>query len=157
LSGSSVAFAPNGKPLASTGTWDHAVRLWDAATGKEIHPVVGHTSLIDSLRFSPDGKTLISHGRDRRVLVWDVATRVERRQLFGGPPPPGGFWSAAALSPDGKVIALAGWIILGEKPDPVIRPWDTGTGKKLRTLSKHRDLVSPLSFAPHAKMLASGA
>src|SRR5262249_18760333 len=32
---SSVAFSPDGKTLAS-GEYDHAIRLWDVATGKEI-------------------------------------------------------------------------------------------------------------------------
>jgi WD40 repeat protein len=30
-----IAFSPDGKTLAS-GSWDHSVKLWDVATGKEI-------------------------------------------------------------------------------------------------------------------------
>src|SRR2546425_8291276 len=40
----SVAFAPDGKTLAS-GSYDHTVKLWDAATGKEIRTLSGPLGL----------------------------------------------------------------------------------------------------------------
>src|SRR5207253_48362 len=55
-----VAFAPDGKVLASVATFENHVRRWDPATGKEIDPVARHTKAVGSLRFAPDGKGLMS-------------------------------------------------------------------------------------------------
>jgi WD40 repeat protein len=67
-----IAFSPDGKLLASGGD-DHAVRLWDVATGKEVRKFAGHAGTILSLAFSADGKTLASASADTTVLIWDVA------------------------------------------------------------------------------------
>ena len=34
----------------------------------------GHTSLVLSVAYSPDGKTLASGGGDQTIKLWDVAT-----------------------------------------------------------------------------------
>lgn len=66
-----VAFAPDGKSIASSGRRD--IHIWDAATGKFIKKLAGHTMLIRGLAFGADANTLISGGDDRKVIVWDVA------------------------------------------------------------------------------------
>src|SRR5262245_4699859 len=43
---SAVAFAPNGKWLASAG-WDKIIRLWDPSTGKEVRQLGGHQGEIE--------------------------------------------------------------------------------------------------------------
>ncbi|WP_375467236.1 caspase family protein, partial [uncultured Nostoc sp.] len=50
----SVAFSPDGKTIASASA-DKTVKLWDAATGKEITTLKGHSDAVYSVAFSPDG------------------------------------------------------------------------------------------------------
>ena len=56
--------------------WHYRIYLWDIATETEIASLVGHTSDIYSVIFSPDGKTLASGGSDRTVRLWNLSTRV---------------------------------------------------------------------------------
>lgn len=72
-----LTFSSDGSYLAS-GTWYQegmnkmAIRLWDVATGENIHTFWGHNSDIQSLAFSPDGTKLASSGFDYTILVWDL-------------------------------------------------------------------------------------
>jgi WD40 repeat protein len=59
-----------------------------------------------------------------------------------------GYSSACALSPDGKVLALAGhgeWITL----------LDVATGKELRRFRSDRNLATAAAFSPDSKLLAT--
>ena len=154
---SSLAFAPDGKKLASTSSG--AVRQWDTETGKEINPTPGHRSMVLSLRFAADAKTLLSYGEEKQILEWDVASRQENGRRFSVFPPrdPTESWSAFDLSPDGKVIAQTSVTFgLQRKFDPVIRLWDTASGKERHALSGHKDRVDEIQFSPNGKLLASG-
>ena len=42
----------DGKSVVS-GSWDQTVRVWDAATGKEVQKLEGHSSVVMSVSFSP--------------------------------------------------------------------------------------------------------
>src|SRR5262249_9879505 len=75
-----VSWSPDGKRLASAGD-DAKIRIWDAATRKEVLRLEGHDKsrisqgdgLISRLAWSPDSKHLASAGLDGRALVWEVA------------------------------------------------------------------------------------
>jgi WD40 repeat protein len=73
----------------------------------------GHTSIVSSVAFSPDGKRLVSGSADGTVKMWDAQTGQETLTLHGNTR-----WvSSVAFSPDGKRLASASL-------DKTVKVWD---------------------------------
>jgi len=66
-----AAFSPSGRLLA-TGEYTGVVRLWEAASGRQVCAFKGHKRPISAVAFSADGRTLISGSDDCTAIVWDV-------------------------------------------------------------------------------------
>jgi len=69
----SVDWSPDGKRLATgsaSANEAHMLRIWDAATGKEIRKLDGHSNSVRAVQWSPDGTRLASaeHGIGRRII-----------------------------------------------------------------------------------------
>ncbi|MDJ0514865.1 MAG: GUN4 domain-containing protein [Trichodesmium sp. MO_231.B1] len=94
------------------------------------------THKASSLIFSPDGKTLVSYGKNT-AKVWDVNTG-ELKTSFTG-------LGSIALSPDGKTLAGAA--------NGSIKLWDLNTGSLKQSLTGHSSHV--IAFSPKGKTLAS--
>jgi WD40 repeat protein len=97
-----VAFAPDGKTLASGGA-ESAVRFWDLAARATIRTIQGPGTFygaVQSLAFSPDGRWFAGGSESSGVLVWETSTWVEPIQLNVSTPVPG-----LCFSPDGLMIA----------------------------------------------------
>jgi WD40 repeat protein len=78
------AFSPDGRTLATCE--DDGFRLWDVATGREVHRQPAHEyqrgvslAFANTMAFAPDGRTLITAHQDGTLLVWDVAAAVRRQ------------------------------------------------------------------------------
>src|SRR2546426_12584722 len=62
---------------------DNTVRIWDVSQGVTLKELKGHTSFVNSVNFSPDGKTLASGSSDNTVRIWDVSQGVTLKELTG--------------------------------------------------------------------------
>ena len=138
-----IAISPDGKLLATTEIGP-VMRVWDAATGKLLHELRGHTRTIADIAFSPDGKILASAGFDNSVRLWNIEKGDAQLTLDQAPE----LITSVAFSPDGTLIA-------GGCQDATIRIWDTHTGKEKRQIKGHRTSVTSIAFSRHGKMLAS--
>jgi len=104
----------------------------------------GHKSIIYSVSFSPDGKRIISCGRDQTIRVWDVESGDEVMILRGHK----GSVTDVSFSPNGKRIVSC-------STDQTIKVWDAIKGIELMTLRGHKASVRDVSFNPDGKRIVS--
>jgi eukaryotic-like serine/threonine-protein kinase len=67
-----VSWSPDGARLA-TGSFDGTAKVWDAARGRELLTLKGHTGGVSSLSWSPDGMRLVTASGDATAMVWEAA------------------------------------------------------------------------------------
>src|SRR5882724_1267967 len=63
--------------------------------------IKAHSSPVTAVLFTPDGKQIVSAGRDGRLVIWDVASKTAVVELLGK----GDQLRFAAISVDGKLVA----------------------------------------------------
>lgn len=119
--------------------------LWRAAHTDEA-TLRGHTDVVRSVVFSPDGKTVATASFDNTVKLWDTTTRRELATLSGH----SSAVASVAFSPDGKTLATASY-------DKTVKLWATATRTLEATLRGHSLAVVAVAFSPDGKTLASSS
>jgi WD40 repeat protein len=67
-----AAVSPDGTLLAITASYEGTVRLFDLASGSEKAWLKGHTGVVRSLAFAPDGRALAGGSGDGAVKIWNL-------------------------------------------------------------------------------------
>ena len=114
----------------------------------------GHTAKIRKVFFTPDGKQVITLGLDHTVRLWDVETGRAVKVMY---PPGAGGLHAAALSPDGKLLAVGSRYPEGNKLQYLIYVLTLPDGRIQRVLRGHGGEIEALAFAPDGRRLASSS
>lgn len=143
-----LAVSPDGELLAAAGNADEEedepiIQLFRPLIDRKAGTLRGHTGIaIYDLSFAPDGKRLVSGGRDGTIRIWDVAA-LQERAVFRpekDPRPPADAVRqirGVAFGPDGLSVASGG-------QDGALRVWGfAGQKEEVAEL----DVRSPLASA----------
>jgi len=138
----SIAWSPDGAKLAG-GSQDHTTGVWDAASGKRLLMLSGHSMDVTRVAWSPDGRRLASTSFDDTTKIWDSdsGTALLTLSVING-------YRCVVWSPDGQKLATC------SENNAVI--WD-GRGKELLRLSGHVGDVESAAWSPDGRRFATGS
>ena len=155
--GAGPRLSTDGKMLAVADI-EHGVTLWNLTTGKERATLTGVSGPVWQLRFSSDGKYLVTAGgstlppteekddpSSREAVLWDVQSGKALAKLEGSKKAIG----CVAFSADGKSLAI------GDQ-DGTVRVFDVRSGKLAKSLPLGFDHACALVFSPDGKALTVG-
>jgi WD40 repeat protein/serine/threonine protein kinase len=140
-----AVFDESSNPVVFVVGMDRIVKRVDPIESEVVPFDKGHTEAVLSLRVSPDGKRVVSSGRDKAAIIWDAREgksitefKVHQDQV-----------SAIALNPKRNLAAS-----YDQKTG--IRVWDTVAGSVVRTFPAGDSETLCLGFAPDGDRLLAG-
>jgi len=129
-----LTFSPDGRYLVAGDRGDTRSEpgrtvngrlvVWDTQTRRPLRAWSAHAGRVQAVAVSPDGKTLVSVGREpgAGLRVWDADSGRLRHDL---PAPPRA--TVVRFSPEGTRLAVAGY-------EGTVQLWDPLTGQDILTL-----------------------
>ena len=153
--GGAEAFSPDGMMLATAGgPRNSATYLWNVNSGDKIATLDDHhSSSVESVSFSPDGKMLATNDRDGIVYLWRLprGPRTTTVSAPGSVSPPGGpNMDAVAFSPRGTILAMGG-------SHGQVYLFNTATYTTTRSLpTPDSSGVTSMAFSRSGELLAAG-
>lgn len=100
---------------------DRTCRVWNVASSRMVHHLVGHAHKINCVRLSPDGRSVVTGSADRSVRVWDVARNTYRQTVTMRHSSTSNCLDLS--SGDGRTVATG-------HMDGGLRFWDSRTGER---------------------------
>jgi len=96
--------------------------------------------------FSPDGRYILTGGRNKTATLWNVTTGKVLLTLKGHTD----YINSVSFSPNGKTLGTA-------CADKTAKIWDAATGKTISTLKGHLFPVNSVCFSPDGKHILTAS
>lgn len=137
----SIIIDPKGEKLVSVS--DDGIVLWNMVAGTDPHQLVGHTWVVYTAMFNPQGDKIVTASGDGTARIWDAFTGEQLFVLEGHTGPV----YSARFSPDGARIVT-------NSRDQTVRFWDANKGTEIAVLSG-TDCFTWSDFSPNGLLVAT--
>ena len=111
-----------------------------------ITTFTGHSSIVYSVAFSPDGTKVVSGSYDNTVKVWEADTGNLITTFTGH----SDNVESVAFSPDGNYVVSGSY-------DSTAKVWEADTGNVITTFTGHSNDVYSVAFSPDGNYVVSGS
>ncbi len=149
IQGTSGVFSPDGSVLAVFDTKDKTLKLFEAATGKQIgEPLPEQADSLLSMAFSRDGKYLAVAEPNGSIKIWDVVNRTTTPNLENASEKSP--VTALAFSPDGTML-LAG------RKNSSLMLWNQGQDTTDEVETHYRGTIHSITASPNGRYVLSVA
>lgn len=148
----SVALSPDGRWVATGGSADTHVKIFESAGGREIRAIVTRGGATYSLGFTGDGRYVVGNQADGHLRVWRAEDGIEVLDVT----PRSGYIHAYAFSRDGRLVAFpsgSGAVTVLDTADWVAARG--GENPRQRALDGHPGGTSYACFHPGGRHLAT--
>ncbi len=130
--------------LVASASSDKTIRAWIPSIRGDSTVHQGHSSVVQDVKFSHDGKRLITASHDKTVKVWEVPSIKFQCTLSGHC----NWVRSASFSPDDQRAISCG-------DDKVVIMWDISKRVALATLHEHSAPVNCAAFHPDGHSIAA--
>jgi len=138
-----AVLSPGG--LGAATTKGKVAQLWDASTGKLLHTLIGHRSLVNDAEYSPNGLEVVTVSDDHTGRIWRTRTGRLLHVLVGHFFPV----RTGSFSPDGHWIVTASQFTAGL--------WNADTGQLLFYLGRDTAPLTGASFSATGNWILTGS
>lgn len=148
----SVVFSPVSKRLVTAaGSWENPsevgeIKVWDLTTNKLLRDLPDVSASVQSIAWSPDGKTIAAGSRDGVGRLYDAETGKVRAVLSGHTVDV----RSLSFSPKGRWLASS-------SSDGTVRIWDVTTGGQKLALSATATGANSVAWSPDGHWLAASS
>jgi WD40 repeat protein len=157
-----LAWSPDSTLIASSDSSTNNIQIWNALTGEQLITYKGHTTQVNAIAWSTDGKYIASangvgyadHGTVN-IHVWDVAT-AQTRLIYHGHTDT---VNALAWSPRSQLIASGSGLYTPKTNpnDQTVQVWSPDQDKALLIYHGHPGAVNAVAWSPDGKYIVSGS
>ncbi|MFN3486399.1 MAG: WD40 repeat domain-containing protein [Planctomycetota bacterium] len=137
-----MAVSPDGRLVATGGSADGLMKVFEVASGREIRSLVAPAGATYTLAYTGDGRFLLASHADETFRVWNAQEGTEVRRLAAG------YVHTVACSRDGRWVAFP-------LPEGGLAVVEAGAWERRRTFEGHPGGTSYVAFHPHGRHLAS--
>jgi WD40 repeat protein len=131
-----MAPSPNSRYLATAGSYDKLIKVWDIIQGRTIASFPAHSNDINAINYSPNGRYIVSAAGDNTIKVWNaydfsLLNTIKRPEAE----------LDVIFTPDSKKLVAGG-------NDSLVKILDLNSGAVLQVFKNHRAAVTSLCFVP---------
>lgn len=139
-----ATFFPDGQRILIVSANKMTAQIWSSISAELLASLQGHTNILSSARFSPDGQRVVTASYDGTARIWNAAggqvlavLRGHSNKVYG-----------AEFSPDGQSIVTA-------STDHTAKVWNAVDGRLRATLSGHSNDVYSALFSANSRHIVT--
>ncbi|CAH1244312.1 DAW1 [Branchiostoma lanceolatum] len=141
-----VAFNKSGS-MFITGSYDRTCKVWDTASGEELHTLEGHRNVVYAIAFNnPYGDKIATGSFDKTCKLWSSETGKCYHTFRGHTAE----IVCTAFNPQSTIVATGSM-------DTTAKIWDVQTGQEISTLMGHSAEIISLSFNTKGDQVITGS